>query len=412
MSTKKGDKEAKDSKGDKETPNPPETSTASATPQPAPEPSAVVEDFDPLAPPVIERAHVKENMGMGGQQSAEPIPEDNVKVNPLGNLDNSQQTEGSAGATSQSSAPKEEKTPPIPREKPFENTEAKDMSKAQKRREAEKSADALLFHYCLYIPMPFKAWASFNDRKIERLALEDKINLNMSFQLDAKREKTVKEYMEGVNKDVDSAFTVSEERKQEIREPLIEVLMEQGMVLTAQQRLMMAVGSHVAELIFSTVKIANSNNQVLDVFMKIHAQKKEEQRQSSQPQQPEQRGGGSPPEGGSAPSPEPDPQPERPVDSGYGQPEESGDDESHEEGHNDESVSAVDETTGEAVEATVVESTMKGEEKSKKKKAGGRPKGTGTRKTKNAISVDEAIESAQAETQDDILGTEPEETEE
>jgi hypothetical protein len=351
--------------------------------------NSLAEEFDPLDPPVVERDHVKANMGIGNSgKPAEVIPEDTIKVNPLGNEPKKEEPKKSSSSASSSSSSSSEKT-----EKPFENPELKDMSKGQKRREAEKLANTLIFHYCLYVPMPFKSWASFNERRVEQLAIEDKIDLNQVF--DIGKEITAKEYMEGVNAEVERAFSVSDERKNEIREPLIEVLIEQGMVLTAQQRLLLAVGSHVVEMGMTAFKISQMNSKILEHMVQKHAEKKEASKPSPPP--------------ASAPSPHSSPTPSSGGGGShhrdnYGNSrtvytEENSTDQSHsEEHHADDSVTATDESTGENVGATVLSSKIPDERKS-----GGRPKGTGTRQSKNAISVDEAIDDDKVSLKDEII---------
>jgi len=330
--------------------------------------NSTADEFDPLDPPVVERDHVKQNMGMGGSdRPAETIPEDTIKVNPLGSEPKKEEPKKSStsASTSSSTSSSSEKT-----DKPFANPELKDMSKAQKTREAEKLANGLIFHYSLYVPMLFKSWASFNERKVEQLAIEDKIDLNQVF--DIGREITAKEYMVGVNAEVERAFSVSDERKESIREPLIEVLIEQGMVLTATQRLFLAIGSDMTERLMLAVKIFQQNNKILDHMVQKHAENKEARKPSPPP--------------ASAPPHSPPPSTPSPSSGGGGYGGGNSANGHHEETHRDDSVTATDESTGEKFKAEVLSSTTPDE-----KKSGGRPKGTGTRQSKNAISVDEVI---------------------
>ena len=104
-------------------------------------------------------------------------------------------------------------------------------------------------------PVPFEKWASINEGTIQKLALNDRIDLNMELENDL----TVQQYVDSNNNQVKQVFKVSDETKEEIKEPLIEVLLEQELALTPTQRLLLAVGSHVATMGFSAYQLAQTN---------------------------------------------------------------------------------------------------------------------------------------------------------
>ena len=144
-----------------------------------------------------------------------------------------------------------------------------DLSPAQKRKSAEKTADAMLGLYCKFVPAPFKQWASFKERKINELSLKKEIDLEM--ELDG--ELTIKDYIDNHNKQVEGIFEVSEEQKNEIREPLIDVLLEQELALTPTQRLLMAVGGHLTTLGISAFQLAQNNKMALETFKQFQSDK-------------------------------------------------------------------------------------------------------------------------------------------
>jgi hypothetical protein len=145
-----------------------------------------------------------------------------------------------------------------------------DMSPAQKRKAAEKTADAILQMYSKFAPLPFKKWASISENKLQKLAFEDRIDLNMEIEEDI----TVKQYADGVNEQVDKIFTVDDETIAEIKDPLVDVLMEQELALTPTQRLLMAVGSHVVQMGFSAYSLAQNNKVALETFQRFHEENK------------------------------------------------------------------------------------------------------------------------------------------
>jgi hypothetical protein len=143
-----------------------------------------------------------------------------------------------------------------------------DLSPAQKRKSAEKTADALLSMYCQFVPMPFIKWSSFSDGKIQRMVFENKLDLSMQLENNV----TVKDYIDGVNEQAQEVFKVTDETREEIKDPLVDVLLEQDLALTPTQRLMLAVGGHLVTMGFSAFQLAQNNKQALETFEKFHIQ--------------------------------------------------------------------------------------------------------------------------------------------
>jgi hypothetical protein len=141
-----------------------------------------------------------------------------------------------------------------------------DLSPAQKRKSAEKTADAILQMYCKFAPTPFKSWARFKDTTIQKMVIDGRLDLNMQLENGV----TVKDYIDGTNEQVDEIFEVSEETRQEIKDPLVDVLLEQEIALTPTQRLMIAVGSHVVQMGFSAYQLSQNNKMALESFEKFH----------------------------------------------------------------------------------------------------------------------------------------------
>jgi hypothetical protein len=143
-----------------------------------------------------------------------------------------------------------------------------DLSPAQKRKAAEKTAESLLNMYCQFAPLPFKKWASISEGKVQKLVFENKIDLSMQLENNV----TVKDYIDGTNEQVEEIFKVSEETREEIKDPLIDVLLEQDLALTPTQRLLLAVGGHAVTMAFSAYQLSQNNKQALETFEKFHNQ--------------------------------------------------------------------------------------------------------------------------------------------
>jgi hypothetical protein len=94
---------------------------------------------------------------------------------------------------------------------------------------------------------------------------------------------SVKDYIDGVNEQVDDIFKVSEDTRNEIKDPLIDVLLEQELALTPTQRLLLAVGSHVVTMGFSAYQLAQNNKMALESFEKYHQQTRADRPTKSRP---------------------------------------------------------------------------------------------------------------------------------
>lgn len=143
-----------------------------------------------------------------------------------------------------------------------------DLSPAQKRKSAEKTAEALMDMYGKFAPLPFKSWAKISDRKVQQMIFNQEIDPNMEVE----RGVTVQNYIDAQNEEVEDIFTVDEDTKESIKDPLIDVLMEQEMALTPTQRLMMAVGSHVVSMGFAAYQLSQNNKQALETFKQFRSE--------------------------------------------------------------------------------------------------------------------------------------------
>ena len=144
-----------------------------------------------------------------------------------------------------------------------------DLDAGQKRKAAKKTAEAMLTAYQKFMPMPFKKIASFNMNKLRKLDMSGEISINMPVTEDG---LTVGGYAEANNKRVDEIFTVTEEMKNELRDPLTDVLMEQNLSLTPTQRLGIAVGGQVLQFGVHAAQLGFQNKEALKTFKEFKAQ--------------------------------------------------------------------------------------------------------------------------------------------
>ncbi|TSJ41280.1 hypothetical protein [Fluviicola chungangensis] len=180
----------------------------------------ISDNYSPFAEPIIERSY---NQAGGGStapimEDEEPLDLEVAKGNPLSDL------------------------PPH-----------------TKRRAAEQTADTLLKGYAQFAPIPFKWMSKFPESKIEKMAFNGEIDLS----IEVSEGVTFDDYMKQTNEQLDEIFEVDTDTLSDIREPLIEVLMEQNMELTPTQRLIAAVLSHLMQMFTVAFKLRQQNNRIL-----------------------------------------------------------------------------------------------------------------------------------------------------
>jgi len=140
------------------------------------------------------------------------------------------------------------------------DTPLDDLNPRTKRRAAEQTADAILKGYSQFAPEPFKWLSKFSESKIEQAIFNGEIDPSIEVEQGVRFDDYIKE----ANEQVDEIFEVQEETLDEIKEPLIEVLMEQEMELTPQQRLTMAIVGHLIQMFTMAMKLFSQNKRILE----------------------------------------------------------------------------------------------------------------------------------------------------
>lgn len=177
------------------------------------------EDYDPFAEPIIERSY-----------------------NANGSSEKEQNELGIEGLNESS------------------NTPLDDLNPRTKRKAAEQTANAILKTYSHIAPKPFKWLSKFPEAKIEKMAFKGELDVT----IEVADGLSFDEYVKETNKQIDELFEVDEDTIEEIKEPLIEVLMEQDLELTPKQRLGMAIASHVLEMLTTSIQLWQTNKRVLE----------------------------------------------------------------------------------------------------------------------------------------------------
>lgn len=178
------------------------------------DPGFIAPDYDPFSDPVIERSYTDEKEDIEEEQDEE-LPNDKTPLD--------------------------------------------DAPPQAKRRAAEQTAKAILKGYAQVAPIPFKWLAKIPEDKVERMAFDGELDTT----LEVSEGMTFDDYMRETNEQLDELFEVDEATLDDIREPLIDVLMEQQLELTPTQRLVMAVVSHLGQMLSIALKLRKQNNRIL-----------------------------------------------------------------------------------------------------------------------------------------------------
>lgn len=237
------------------------------------------ETFNPFDEEVSVKPYTKDmikaDMGDIENHDQQPIPEPTydrpVTIEEEETMiSSSPKSNDSLSSSNETASSQQQSSPsPPPSPKPSVNPPLEDLSAGQKRKAAKQTAEVILTTYKQFVPIPFVKIASFNKNKLKKLDMKGEISLSMPIMEDG---TTVEEYCDGVNKQVEEVFKVTEEMQDALREPLIDVLMEQDMALTPTQRLMIAAGGQIVQFTAQSIQLGMQNRDAMKTFKNFRAE--------------------------------------------------------------------------------------------------------------------------------------------
>ncbi len=115
--------------------------------------------------------------------------------------------------------------------------------------------------------MPFKWTAKFNLAKLDRMHKSGDVDLNMADE----NGQTVRDFCEKRNESVNEAFVITEPQKNDLKDPLVDVLLENNVALTPMQRLLLAVGGQVLQFGVAAGQMAIENKNYIKQFVEESA---------------------------------------------------------------------------------------------------------------------------------------------
>lgn len=230
-------------------------------------------EFNPMLVPKVEKEYTGQfiDANIGSEEfSEEPIPEFKATKPPLGDAGDS--GGGTPPPTGNEGIPPQQEGDDVPQH-------FAQMSASEKRRNAEKTADLFLVNYQRLMPVPFIMISSYNPRKVKKLHDKGEINLNMVVR--PSDGTTIGSHIESYNEKVMNAFEIDDGMLEELKEPLVEVLMEKGVVPSPMARLGIAVGGHVIKMSQVAFKLYQEKQDDMEQFKRFRAEEIEAIRRGS-----------------------------------------------------------------------------------------------------------------------------------
>ncbi|MBK7362948.1 MAG: hypothetical protein IPJ01_11690 [Micavibrio sp.] len=143
----------------------------------------------------------------------------------------------------------------------------KDLSPAEKRKEVEKTADAILLAYRNYIPMAFCYFASHDVKKLKELEKKGQIDLATPMN---RKGQTILDYIKEFNAEVEETFRITDAEIETIKPALVDVLMEKEIAFTPTQKLIFVLGQFLVAKIMMLIKFIRQKNADIKEFKKMH----------------------------------------------------------------------------------------------------------------------------------------------
>jgi hypothetical protein len=121
--------------------------------------------------------------------------------------------------------------------------------------------------------------------KLERMDMAGEIDLKMVV---TEGGQNIRGHCEAVNQQVEDIFVVTEEMQKEIKEPLVDVLMEKELALTPMQRLGIVVGGQMVQFATASLQLGISNKKAMAQFKEFRAEQGNQRPTASTPPPPPQ----------------------------------------------------------------------------------------------------------------------------
>jgi hypothetical protein len=177
----------------------------------------IIDDFNPLDEAVIEKDYTRPNVKINPKDFETDIPEPSLTPPPM------------MGGTLN----EEEKKKKVEPREPI-NKEYKEMSTKDKNDASERLVDMCITGYKALNGF-VDTKIQFDERKLNKMALEGEIDLNMEVPVSPTDSVTLQEFVREYNDQSKGTITVSKEFEEEIRPPLQRIFAKRGIGMTDEQ---------------------------------------------------------------------------------------------------------------------------------------------------------------------------------
>lgn len=231
------------------------------------------ENYNPLEEKIKERDYTHfakpntQNVDSNNVIQPEPIIPEPVNVIPP--IDDAVIEDGKSNNTEKPTEPSVPKRPSI-------NPDLQDLTPSQKRKAAEVSADAILLAYGQFAPMPFKMVSTYQIKPAKIENLHYKGDLNKDMVVDHNSGMTLIDYCEGKTNAIEGIFDITQKMKEDIKTPLVEVLLENNFALTPTQQLIAVVGMQLGEMGIKAFSIMMETKNDMKEFKRMHKENRED----------------------------------------------------------------------------------------------------------------------------------------
>jgi len=260
------------------------------------------DDFTPLSEPVTQRSYTNSTSNINNNQNGQPYnpqvvySQDKIIEEPVyTNIGHTKTPDVDDSLLNPSAIYQEE---PKTKPKNSENDSSKNQSNQKQniskpvthndiptddepkkspkeiRDDAEKTADIILSAYQVGVPKILGGLSKYNINKLQKLHKEDKIDIETPLFRDG---SNFIDYATSFNSQADEIFKVTPEEVENIRTPLIDVLVEKQAAMTPMQRLMTAVGVSFGIKAISAVQLAIQKNKDIKDLMQVHQERREDE---------------------------------------------------------------------------------------------------------------------------------------
>jgi len=228
----------------------------------------IIDDFNPLDEPVIEKAYTRHNVRMNPKDMASDIPEPSFTPPPM-------------------SQPLTEEQKTKKPEEPF-NPQLKELPKKDKHDAAEKVAKMIMGAYKWGNDFADKKLL-FDEKKIMKLQQEGEIDLSVEVPISPSASVSAGEFIQEYNDQSKGTISVSSQFEEETMPVLTRVLEKKGVGMTDENYLIYLFGKDMLVKGFMVQQSLSVKKEMLNMLKEATMTKNQFVQSTPNPQQPQQQ---------------------------------------------------------------------------------------------------------------------------